>query len=68
MRIREIVAVRVGYGYKRIHVLLSLEDARDKIEAWRVDYNEYRPHSSLGYWTPSDYNRSGLFEAGKLTA
>jgi putative transposase len=51
-----------------VNWFLSLEDARDKIEAWRVDYNEYRPHSSLGYRTPSDYNRSGLFEAGKLTA
>ena len=27
---------------------LSIEDARLKLEAWRVDYNEYRPHSSLG--------------------
>lgn len=26
---------------------LSLEDARDKIEAWRRDYNEYRPHTVL---------------------
>ena len=51
-----------------VNWFLSLEDARDKIEAWRVDYNEYRPHSSLGYKTPSDYNRSWLLEAGKLTA
>jgi len=46
---------------------LSLDDARDKIEAWRMDYNEYRPHSSLDYKTPSDFARSGLFNAGKLT-
>jgi len=26
---------------------LSLEDARDKIESFRRDYNEFRPHSSL---------------------
>jgi putative transposase len=51
-----------------VNWFLSLEDARDKIEAWRVDYNEYRPHSSLDYKTPSDFARSGLFEAGKLTA
>jgi putative transposase len=51
-----------------VNCFLSLEDARDKIEAWRVDYNEYRPHSSLGYRMPSDYARSGFFEAGKLTA
>lgn len=51
-----------------VNWFLSLGDARTKIEDWRVDYNEYRPHSSLGYRTPSDYARSGLFEAGKLTA
>jgi putative transposase len=28
---------------------LSLEDTRDKIKVWRVDYNEYRPHSLLDY-------------------
>jgi len=27
---------------------LSLEDARSKCEAWRMDYNEIRPHSSIG--------------------
>lgn len=31
---------------------LSLEDARFKIESWRRDYNEYRPHSSLQGLTP----------------
>lgn len=33
---------------------LSLEDARDKIESWRVDYNEYRPHGSLGDIPPAE--------------
>ncbi|HLH08226.1 MAG TPA: integrase core domain-containing protein, partial [Terriglobales bacterium] len=28
---------------------LSLRDARQKIESWRRDYNEQRPHSSLNY-------------------
>jgi len=27
---------------------LSMEDACDRIEAWRQDYNHYRPHSALG--------------------
>jgi putative transposase len=27
---------------------LSIDDARAKIEAWRIDYNAARPHSSLG--------------------
>jgi len=37
------------------HWFLSLEDAKLKIETWRRDYNEYRPHSSLGYRTPLDF-------------
>src|SRR5262249_58246234 len=35
---------------------ISLDDARDKIEDWRVDYNEVRPHSSLGNITPKEYS------------
>jgi putative transposase len=31
---------------------LSLEDAREKCEAWRRDYNEVRPHSAIGHQTP----------------
>ena len=34
---------------------LSLEDAQEKIEAWRVDYNEYRPHQSLNDQTPKEF-------------
>lgn len=34
---------------------LNVADARRKIAAWRKDYNEHRPHSALGYRTPSEY-------------
>lgn len=34
---------------------VSLEDACRQIEAWRIDYNGHRPHSSLGHLTPSEY-------------
>jgi putative transposase len=34
---------------------LSLADARETIENWRQDYNEYRTHSSLGQQTPSEF-------------
>jgi putative transposase len=34
---------------------LSLEDARKTIEEWRIDYNENRPHSSLGDLTPKEF-------------
>lgn len=33
----------------------NLWDARAKIEAWRKEYNEERPHSSLGYATPAAF-------------
>ena len=32
----------------------SLADARAIIEGWRVDYNQHRPHSALGYRTPAE--------------
>jgi len=38
-----------------MHWFLSLDDAREKIEAWRVDYNEYRPHQSLADMTPKEF-------------
>jgi len=31
-----------------------LEDAREKIEEWRQDYNANRPHSSLGNVSPEE--------------
>lgn len=37
---------------------LSLDDAKRKIEAYRVDYNEVRPHSSLDNQTPMEFARS----------
>lgn len=33
---------------------LSLEDATEKIEAWRTEYNTFRPHSSLEGLTPQE--------------
>lgn len=33
----------------------SLAEARRVIEAWRVDYNQARPHSALGYRTPEEF-------------
>lgn len=38
------------------HWFLSLNDAREKIEAWRRDYNEFRPHSSLNNLTPQEFS------------
>ena len=38
----------------------SLSDARRKIESWRQDYNQQRPHSSLKYLSPSEFARTLL--------
>jgi putative transposase len=34
---------------------LSLDDARDKVEACRRHDNESRPHTALGYVPPSEF-------------
>ena len=38
-----------------VYQFASLADAQAKIEAWRVDYNQRRPHSSLGHLTPTEF-------------
>ncbi len=38
----------------------SLAEAQIITEAWRIEYNTYRPHSALGGFTPAEY-------AGQLT-
>ena len=40
------------------HWFTSLEDAKEKVEAWRRDYNERRPHTSLGNRTPLEFARA----------
>lgn len=34
---------------------VSLDEARVIIEAWRIEYNQDRPHSSLGNLTPTEF-------------
>ncbi len=36
-------------------VFLDLEDAKKKIEKWRMYYNERRPHTSLDFKTPKQF-------------
>jgi putative transposase len=38
-----------------VHQFLSIDHARATIEAWRQDYNEVRPHGSLGDLTPAEF-------------
>jgi putative transposase len=51
-----------------VNQFLSLQDAREKIEAWRIDYNQCRPHSALGHLTPSEFVRSRLGIGAAKTA
>jgi putative transposase len=37
------------------HWFQSLQDAKEKIDAWRWDYNEHRPHRSLEGLTPREF-------------
>ena len=42
---------------------LSLEDARHKVENWRQEYNNERPHSALGQMAPVQFARTKLIGA-----
>jgi putative transposase len=37
------------------HWFLGLSETRERIEAWRQNYNRERPHSALGYVAPHTY-------------
>jgi len=38
-----------------VHQFTSLTEAQDIIEAWRLDYNQRRPHRSLEHLTPNEF-------------
>lgn len=37
------------------HWFIDLDDARARVEAWRIEFNEARPHSALAGMTPREY-------------
>lgn len=37
------------------HIFETLDEAREIIEEWRIDYNNERPHSSLENLTPTEF-------------
>ena len=45
---------------------LSVADARSRLNEWRDDYNENRPHSALGNLTPSAF--AALLEPARKVA
>jgi putative transposase len=38
-----------------VHQFTSLAETQTLIEAWRLDDNQRRPHSSLGHLTPNEF-------------
>ncbi len=41
-----------------LHLFASVAEARVRLEAFRQHYNDERPHSRLGYQTPSEFKRA----------
>lgn len=37
-------------------IFTTAREAQEVVERWRREYNEFRPHSSLGYMTPSEFS------------
>jgi putative transposase len=52
---------RFNGSYRRAvldrYIFRNLEDVRMKTEEWMNDYNENRPHNSLGGMSPNEYKR-----------
>ncbi len=46
---------RVRDEFLNVQVFRTLPQIREEADAWLVDYNEVRPHSSLNYLTPKEF-------------
>jgi len=40
-----------------VHLFRSVQHAQYEVEKWRVEYDEWRPHSSIGNLTPREFAR-----------
>ncbi len=40
-----------------LEIFRNGKEAQTIVEAWRQEYNNHRPHSSLGYLTPAEFAR-----------
>jgi putative transposase len=50
---------RLRYECRNVHAFELIDYAGKKSEALRIDYNQHRPHGSLGHLTPSEYVLQG---------
>ena len=58
--VQRVTGAGVAAALKRdeglnVHQSTSMGHARAMIKAWRIDYNQERPHGSLGDLTPAEY-------------
>ncbi len=49
------------------HAFRSLQEARERIEIWRTDYNSVRPHSALGQMAPDQFRELHHNENSDIT-
>ena len=49
---------RVRDEFLNANAFWTLADMRDAADVWLIDYNEVRPHSSLGYLTPKEFSET----------
>jgi putative transposase len=48
------------------HWFVSMQDAKQVIDAWRADYNESRPHRALGNRTPQEFAHAASTSARSM--
>ena len=41
-------------------IFSTLSEVKEKLEAWRLDYNPQRPHSTLGYRPTAEYAQRAM--------
>ena len=51
---------RLRDEFLNVNEFVTMQDAREKLTAWKHDYNHHRPHGSLGHLTPSEFVRKRL--------
>ena len=49
-----------------VYLFENLRQVRDMPWVWRLDYNDERPHESLGDLSPSEYREKLLMENSSL--
>jgi putative transposase len=54
--------------FLNLHSFLTLDQARAAVAAWLIDFNEVRPHSSIGNLTPSEFAKSIRTNPSQLSA